>query len=355
MEHSISGGKAVRRALLTRFHQSDLKAWIYGKASPYRELMAWYRCAMMEVETKFKVMNEELSLRYDRNPIESIKTRLKSPESIVEKLTRKGLPLSPESVEENVSDIAGVRVICSYTSDIYMLSEALLRQDGIELIREKDYIRQPKPNGYRSLHLIVAVPIFLHDQKKMVKVEVQLRTISMDWWASLEHKIRYKKGLPSIAEVERELYECAQLGAELEARMENIQHKVDEYQSNHERQGDEKTRWRTKLQFWQIPTVASMNKCRRNLAFLPYQCRSSLMEKTILKVCPSHRRSSISACVMAQTSVPRSLHPDSLLRNGMDCWKSTTRLFTSPCQEACPAQSKRRGPSRADTEAKYTS
>lgn len=249
MEHSISGGKAVRRALLTRFHQSDLKAWIYGKASPYRELMAWYRCAMMEVETKFKVMNEELSLRYDRNPIESIKTRLKSPESIVEKLTRKGLPLSPESVEENVSDIAGVRVICSYTSDIYMLSEALLQQDGIELIREKDYIRQPKPNGYRSLHLIVAVPIFLHDQKKMVKVEVQLRTISMDWWASLEHKIRYKKGLPSIAEVERELYECAQLGAELEARMENIQHKVDEYQSNHERQGDEKTRWRTKLQF----------------------------------------------------------------------------------------------------------
>ena len=249
MEHSISGGKAVRRALLTRFHQSDLKAWIYGKASPYRELMAWYRCAMMEVETKFKVMNEELSLRYDRNPIESIKTRLKSPESIVEKLTRKGLPLSPESVEENVSDIAGVRVICSYTSDIYMLSEALLRQDGIELIREKDYIRQPKPNGYRSLHLIVAVPIFLHDQKKMVKVEVQLRTISMDWWASLEHKIRYKKVLPSIAEVERELYECAQLGAELETRMENIQCRVDEYHSANGCHEEGKAWRKTKLPF----------------------------------------------------------------------------------------------------------
>ena len=119
-----------------------------------------------------------------------------------------------------------------------MLSEAFLQQDGIELIREKDYIRQPKPNGYRSLHLIVGVPIFLHDQKKTVKVEVQFRTISMDWWASLEHKIRYKKGLPSIAEVEQELYECAQLGAELETRMENIQRRVDEYHTANEQQED---------------------------------------------------------------------------------------------------------------------
>lgn len=243
MERLTGEGSFMERTLAARFKGSNLRAWLRGKASPYRELMTWYRCAMMVVETKFKVMNEEFSLQYDHNPIESIKTRLKSPESIIEKLTRKGLPLSPESVEENISDIAGIRVICSYTTDIYMLSEAFLQQDGIELIREKDYIRQPKPNGYRSLHLIVGVPIFLHDQKKTVKVEVQFRTISMDWWASLEHKIRYKKGLPSIAEVEQELYECAQLGAELEARMENIQRRVDEYHTANEQQEEDKA-WR---------------------------------------------------------------------------------------------------------------
>ena len=183
----------------------------------------------MEVSAKFNVLNEELSLQYDRNPIETIKTRLKSPESIVEKLNRKGLPITVESIEENLNDVAGVRVICSYTSDIYMLSDAFIRQDDITLIQRKDYIQNPKPNGYRSLHLIVEIPIFLHDEKRMMKVEVQFRTISMDFWASLEHKIRYKKDLPVIDEIDRELLECAELSAQLEDRMERIQKLADQY------------------------------------------------------------------------------------------------------------------------------
>ena len=212
----------LERALLTRLNQSELKNWLRDYAMPYRELMAYYRCAMMEVETKFDVLNEELSLLYDRNPIESIKSRLKSPESIMDKAARKGIPLTVSAIEENLNDIAGIRVICSFPSDIYMLAEALLRQDDVTLVEKKDYIANPKPNGYRSLHLIVETPIFLHNQTRKMKVEVQLRTISMDWWASLEHKIRYKKDVPDPAQIEKELFECAEMGAVLDERMERI-------------------------------------------------------------------------------------------------------------------------------------
>ena len=209
---------------------SGVTALVQDKIYPYRELMAYYNCAMMEVSTKFNVLNEELSLRYDRNPIESIKTRLKSPESIMDKLRRRGMnfPLSVEKIEQEINDIAGVRVICSYPSDIYMLSEVFLGQDDITLISKKDYIKNPKPNGYRSLHLIVGVPIFLHNPKRMMKVEVQFRTISMDWWASLEHKIRYKKDIAEAEFVEKELKECAEVGAQLDERMEYLQKLVDE-------------------------------------------------------------------------------------------------------------------------------
>ena len=208
-----------------------LRTMVQDRIYPYRELMAYYNCAMMEVATKFNVLNEELSLQYDRNPIESIRTRLKSVDSIAEKLTRKGisLPLNVERIQEEIHDIAGVRVICSYPSDIYMLSEAFLRQDDILPVERKDYIQNPKPNGYRSLHLIVEVPIFLHNRKKLMKVEVQFRTISMDWWASLEHKIRYKKDLGEAnqAHIEQELKECAEISAALDKRMEALQQQAN--------------------------------------------------------------------------------------------------------------------------------
>ncbi len=208
---------------------NSLKSMIQGQIYSYRELMAYYNCAMMEVATKFNVLNEELSLQYDRNPIEAIKTRLKSTESIAEKLKRRGVsfPITAEKIEQELTDIAGVRVICSYPTDIYLLSEAFLRQDDVVLIQKKDYIANPKPNGYRSLHLIVEVPIFLHNQKKMMKVEVQFRTISMDWWASLEHKIRYKKNVSNPEEIERELKECAEVSAGLDRRMEELQRRVN--------------------------------------------------------------------------------------------------------------------------------
>ena len=190
---------------------------------PFDLLMSYYQWAIMEIETMFRVLNQEYSLSYDQNPIEGIKTRVKSYESIMRKIRVKDIPVTLESIEENIRDIAGVRVICSHPADIYKLSEAFLRQDDITLLERKDYIANPKPNGYRSLHLIVETPIFLHDQKRLMKVEVQFRTISMDWWASLEHKIRYKKNLPEMEYVERELYECAEISAQLDARMEKLQ------------------------------------------------------------------------------------------------------------------------------------
>ena len=216
----------LEQLLLSQLSSAEERQLAARHTAPYRELMAYYRCAMMEVATKFNVLNEELSLQYDRNPIETVKTRLKSPESILEKCRRKGIAISPESIEANLYDIAGVRVICAFPSDIYRMAEALLKQDDIRLIARKDYIREPKENGYRSLHLIVEIPIFLHNEKKPMKVEVQLRTISMDWWASLEHKIRYKKDCVLTEENERELKACAEIAAGLDARMEQIHRSV---------------------------------------------------------------------------------------------------------------------------------
>lgn len=194
-----------------------------------QELMSRYRCALMEVETKFRVLNEQFSLRHERNPIETIKTRIKSPESILEKLQRKDLPITVSSIEENLSDIAGIRVICSFIDDIYMLADCLLQQDDITLIARKDYIENPKENGYRSLHLIVEIPIFLQDEKRNMKVEVQLRTIAMEFWANLEHKLRYKKDLSEEVQLATAdaLYECADISAMLDKKMQNIRNTVE--------------------------------------------------------------------------------------------------------------------------------
>lgn len=216
----------VRDAILT----DDFMEFIQQNMLPMDTLMAYYRCAIMEVETKFKVLNEQFSLRYDRNPIETIKSRLKSTDGILKKLKRKELPLSIEAIEKNINDVAGVRVICSFPEDIYLLADCLLQQDDIRLIEKKDYIKKPKPSGYRSLHLIVAIPIFLQNEKREMKVEVQLRTIAMDFWASLEHKVRYKKNIPA-SETERlanELVECAEISASLDARMESIRNRLAE-------------------------------------------------------------------------------------------------------------------------------
>lgn len=197
---------------------------------PFAELMMRYRCAIKEVQTKFEVLDEEFSIRYNRNPVEAIKTRLKSPRSIFGKMQRNDLAITVENIREHLSDIAGIRIICSYPEDIYTLCDMFLRQDDVRLIRKKDYIATPKENGYRSLHLIVEVPIFLTDAKEYVRAEVQFRTIAMDFWASLEHKLKYKKDIPYADEVAAELKDCAEQIAFLDRRMEAVHRHIEELQ-----------------------------------------------------------------------------------------------------------------------------
>nr|MBQ4319242.1 GTP pyrophosphokinase family protein [Clostridia bacterium] len=192
--------------------------------SSTKTLMTYYRCAMLEIETKFRVLDEQFSLSHERNPIENIKSRLKSMDSIQEKLTRKNLPMNLSSIEYNLCDVAGVRVICSFIDDIYRLADSFLSQDDVKLIAKKDYIQSPKENGYRSLHLIVEIPIFLYSEKKYVKVEVQLRTVAMEAWSNLEHKLRYKRSLSErqLALISNELSECAELADRLDIKMQQI-------------------------------------------------------------------------------------------------------------------------------------
>ncbi len=193
----------------------------------FRKLMLEYQAAIMEVETRLKVLNGEFSQEYNRNPFESIKSRLKSPASIYEKLERKGFPETVESIRENLTDVAGVRVICSFPDDIYRLASLLIKQDDIIQFQKKDYIENPKANGYRSLHLIVEVPIFLSNEKKHMKVEVQFRTIAMDFWASLEHKLKYKKNVADTGEIEWQLKACADSIEALDYQMQEIRDKID--------------------------------------------------------------------------------------------------------------------------------
>lgn len=227
VNHEETLKSTIQNAILRQLTRKEALEWFHVYSDPYRELMAYYKCAMMEVETKFHVLDEDFSLQYDRNPIESIRTRMKTPESILEKLRRKGFPLSLDSIENNIFDVAGVRVICSFPEDVYTLADCLLQQDDIRLVERKDYIQNPKPNGYRSLHLIVEVPIFLAHHKRTMKVEVQLRTMAMDFWASLEHKLKYKKDTPHAKRLTDELRECAEISANLDRRMECIRKRIE--------------------------------------------------------------------------------------------------------------------------------
>ena len=193
----------------------------------YKELQMLYTCAMKEIKTKLEILDCEFKLKYKRNPISSITSRLKRTESLMEKMVRRHLPITIESIEKNINDIAGVRVICPYVDDIYLIADSLLSQDDVTLIARKDYIENPKPNGYRSLHLIVSIPVFLSKAKKNVKVEVQIRTIAMDYWASLEHQIKYKREIPDAELVSKELKECADRIAETDDIMISIRRRIE--------------------------------------------------------------------------------------------------------------------------------
>lgn len=208
--------------------------WAQKASTEFAKRMSYYKCAMLEVETRFNVLNEEYILEHGRAPVNSIKSRLKTLPSLREKLERKNIPFDVDTMEEQLNDIAGVRVICSFPEDVYTMANAFLAMDDIEVLQEKDYIKNPKPNGYRSLHLIVAIPVYLAGGKRMTKVEIQLRTIAMDFWASLEHQLRYKQDNEFTEEMATELYACAQLSAALDLRMDKLRKSVQEHNSREE-------------------------------------------------------------------------------------------------------------------------
>ena len=205
-------------------------AQLHADYDPVYSLLMNYQCAVMEVETKFNVLNNRLSIQGEHNPIESIKSRVKSLDSIVRKLEKLKVPITIESVEENLQDVAGVRVICSFVDDIYKIEECFLAQEDVTLVKRKDYIKNPKSSGYRSLHLIIKTPIYTENGKKDMFVEVQMRTIAMDFWASLEHKLRYKKNISqdTADQLVKELEECAEASAKLDEKMLQIRSRIAE-------------------------------------------------------------------------------------------------------------------------------
>lgn len=187
-----------------------------------------YESALKEIKTKLDILNDEFKAMHSRNPIHTMQSRVKTPKSIIQKLIRKGCDLNMRQTREEVEDIAGIRIICPYIKDIYLIKQLVENQDDLEVERIVDYIKNPKPNGYRSLHMIMKVPVFFSDHKDKVKVEIQIRTIAMDFWASLEHQLRYKKANsqkipPDISE---ELKDCADIIASTDIRMQDIHNRL---------------------------------------------------------------------------------------------------------------------------------
>lgn len=194
----------------------------YKMAFQFQQLMMVYESAIKQIETKLEILNKEYKVSGRRNPIETIKSRMKSPESIAKKLERRGLSIDFASMVSHLNDIAGVRVICPYISDIYTIRDILLKQPDISLVEQKDYIAEPKESGYRSLHIVVQTPVYLSQEVHKVNVEIQLRTIAMDFWASLEHELRYKTTSKVPQSVRRELFRCAETIAMTDREMEEI-------------------------------------------------------------------------------------------------------------------------------------
>ena len=200
----------------------------YEDVDSWKTIMFLYNSALKEVGTKLEILNDEFQHVHKYNPIEHIKTRIKTPESIVKKLRRYGYEISIENMVKYINDIAGVRLICSFTSDIYRLAEMIGNQSDLKVLSIKDYIKNPKESGYKSYHMLVSVPIFLSDSVVDTKVEIQIRTIAMDFWASLEHKLRYKKDIPAdqAQQLQEELLACAAQSAQLDNRMQEIRNQL---------------------------------------------------------------------------------------------------------------------------------
>ncbi len=204
-------------------------ASFYGGSHDFLVMMNLYDSAVRSLKLKFEVLNNEFSVLYARNPIHHIESRLKSPDSIIAKLIKKGYPVTIESAKKNVNDIAGVRVVCHYIDDVYSVADMLLRQTDLEIVKRQDYIKTPNYNGYRSLHLDIKVPVYLSDRTEYVIAEVQIRTVAMDFWASLEHDIRYKADKSKLPlGINEEMLECSNKIAEIDEKMQDMYKRIKE-------------------------------------------------------------------------------------------------------------------------------
>lgn len=209
----------------------DNKAVKELKVELMRFMMS-YKFALDEVNTKIGILKQEFQYMHDYSPIEHVSSRVKSPDSIMKKVQKKGYKLSLEDIQKNIRDIAGIRITCSFSSDIYVISEMLQKQKDIEVVEVKDYIKNAKPNGYQSLHMIIKIPIFMSDREDHVYVEIQIRTIAMDFWASLEHKIYYKYNKEIPEHIKEELKEAATSAAQLDKKMENLHIEMKKIKEN---------------------------------------------------------------------------------------------------------------------------
>lgn len=210
---------------------ADAQTFVNNTAK-FNDLMMMYRCTVREVRTKLEVLNDEFSVEYKRNPISFIKTRIKKPESILRKLNKLGYDFTAENIQEHLNDVAGIRVVCAFIDDIYTIAELLSSQDDITVIQIKDYIKNPKPNGYRSYHMIVEIPVFFSKGKTPMRAEIQIRTNGMDFWATLEHQLRYKKGIEEMEgydQISDELTKTAHELISMDNEMQRIKNKIGRF------------------------------------------------------------------------------------------------------------------------------
>ena len=210
---------------------ADAQTFVNNTAK-FNDLIMMYRCTVREVRTKLEVLNDEFSVEYKRNPISFIKTRIKKPESILRKLNKLGYDFTAENIQEHLNDVAGIRVVCAFIDDIYTIAELLSSQDDITVIQIKDYIKNPKPNGYRSYHMIVEIPVFFSKGKTPMRAEIQIRTNGMDFWATLEHQLRYKKGIEEMEgydQISDELTKTAHELISMDNEMQRIKNKIGRF------------------------------------------------------------------------------------------------------------------------------
>lgn len=212
---------------------------LFASSKQYIALMMMYRSTIREVQTKLEVLNDEFSVEHKRNPIASIQSRIKTPDSIYWKLKKLGYEVTVDNIKEHLNDVAGIRVVCPFIDDIYHVADLLASQDDIRLVKVKDYIEHPKENGYRSYHMIVEIPVFFSEGKTFMRAEVQIRTIGMDFWASLEHQLRYKKGLENTKlydEISQRLQDAATMITKTDVEMEQIKRMLEKFQKEQEKQ-----------------------------------------------------------------------------------------------------------------------